>query len=322
MTLSIAEFNTSFSKSIKEHFDNQSREAVNNSAYSKIFDVSDTSEYTSSYISTEGVDLPDYFDEGEALKDSSIGKGYKVTYDSAEFGHVMAITKKARLKVGDSTEKVAEIANKQKNSAIIAMNTFLEKELCALLDYTNASNASYKILSPDLLPLASASHVWNSTGTTFDNDFGTDAIDITHAGDVVTVGGAFVDSKGTAMPLKFNKIFVKTGGAASKQAKSVYASRNAQGQYTVTSIGEINIYSGEVTVVEIPWMVSGNDYVYSADVEGMNIENPLFCEFVQRPQAEGVFKENKNLTWEMPYSASFKYGVRNLPFTLLYGKVA
>jgi len=322
MTLSIAEFNTSFSKSIKEHFDNQSREAVNNSAYSKIFDVSDTSEYTSSYISTEGVDLPDYFDEGEALKDSSIGKGYKVTYDSAEFGHVMAITKKARLKVGDSTEKVAEIANKQKNSAIIAMNTFLEKELCALLDYTNASNASYKILSPDLLPLASASHVWNSTGTTFDNDFGTDAIDITHAGDVVTVGGAFVDSKGTAMPLKFNKIFVKTGGAASKQAKSVYASRNAQGQYTVTSIGEINLYSGEVTVVEIPWMVSGNDYVYSADVEGMNIENPLFCEFVQRPQAEGVFKENKNLTWEMPYSASFKYGVRNLPFTLLYGKVA
>lgn len=322
MTLTIGEFNADFAKSIKEHFDNQSWEAVVNSAYSKIFDVSDTTEYTASYISTEGVDLPDYFDEGEPLKNSSIGKGYKVTYDSAEFGHKMAITKKARLKVGDSTEKVAEIANKQKNAAIIAMNTFLEKEMCALLDYTNASNASYKILSPDLKPLASATHTWNSTGTTFDNDFGTDPIDIDHAADVVSYGASFVDSHGTAMPLNFNTIFVKKGGTASRQARSVYSSRNAQWQYQVTSIGDINLYAGEVNVVEIPWMSSGNDYVYMADIEGMNIENPLFCEFVQRPQAEGVFKENDNLTWEMPYSASFKYGVKNLPFTLLFGKVA
>jgi hypothetical protein len=124
------------------------------------------------------------------------------------------------------------------------------------------------------------------------------------------------------MPLKFNKIFVKTGGAASKQAKAVYASKNAQGQYQVTTLGDINIYSGDVEIVEIPRLASGNDYVYTADSDSLNIENPLFCEFIQRPMAEGTFKENDNLTWEMPVSASFKYGVKNLPFNMLFGKVA
>jgi len=219
----------------------------------------------------------------------------------------MAITKKARLKVGDSTESIAKIADKQKNSAIIAMKTFLEKECWALLDYANGSNAAYKILSPDLKPIYSATHTWNSTGNTFDNDFGTDAIDLDHAQDVVEYGASFLDSHETPMPLDFNKIFVKKGGAAARQALAVYASKNAQGQYQVTDIADINIYAGKVQVIETPRLASGNDYVYVADTMAMNMENPLFVEFVQRPESEGVFKENSNLTWEMPYSCSFKY---------------
>ena len=322
MTLTVGVFNTEFSKDIKEMFDNQSREAVKNSSFGMIYDVSDTSEYTASYTSTEWVDLPAYFDEGEPLKDSDIGKGYKVTYDSAEFGHVMAITKKARLKVGDKTESIAAIANKQKNSAIIAMKTFLEKECWALLDYTNGSNATYKILAPDLQPLYADAHVWNSTGTTFDNNLGTDAIDLNHAQDVVSYGAAFVDSHATPMPLDFNKIFVKKGWAAARQAKAVYASKNAQGQYQVTDIADINIYAWAVQVIETPRMTSGNDYVYTADTMALNLDNPLFVEFVQRPESEGTFKENKNLTWEMPYSASFKYGIKNMPFNVLGWKIA
>jgi len=307
MVLTVAEFNTEFSKNIKEMFDNQSREAVKNSAFSLVYDVSDTSEYTASYTSTEGVDLPAYFDEGEPLKNSRIGKGYKVTYDSAEFGHKMAITKKARLKVGDNTESIAKIADKQKNSLIISMKTFIEKETRALLDYANGSNAAYKILAPDLKPLYADNHTWKSTGTTFDNNLGTSAIDLTHAAAVKEYAGAFVDSHGVPMPLVFNKIFVRTGGTASRQAKAIYASKNAQGQYQVTDLGDINIYSGDVQVIEIPWMTSGNDYFYMADTSMLNVDNPLFVEFVQRPMAEGTFKENDNLTWEMPYSCSFKF---------------
>lgn len=322
MVLTVGEFNTAFSKDMKQHFDNQSWEAVKNSAFGKIYDVSDTTEYTASYISTEWVDLPEYFDEWQPLKNSSIWKGYKVTYDSAEFGHIMAITKKARIKVGDSTEEIAKIADKQKNSAIIAMNTFLEKEMWSLLNYTNATNASYKILAPDLKPLLSDTHTWNSTGATFDNDLGTSAISVNHAAAVVAYWAAFVDSHGTAMPLDFNKVFVKEGWAASRQAKAIYASKNAQGQYQVEDLANMNIYEGSVQVIEVPWMTSGNDYFYVADSEMLGQENPLFVEFVQRPQAEWVFKENRNLTWEMPYSASFKYGIKNMPFAILGWKVA
>lgn len=322
MVFTINEFNTAFSKDIKETFHNQSMEAEMNSTYAKLYDVSDTNEYTASYTSTEGVDLPSYFDEGETLGDTKLGKGYKTTYSSREFGKFIGITKQARLKLGDNSEKIAVYAEKQKKSMLVAMKSFLEKEMAGLMDYANASSASYKILSPDLLPIASAAHVWNSTGATFDNDLGTDAIDIGHAADVETYAGAFTDSQGTAMPLNFNKIFVKKGGAASKQAKAVYASKNAQGQYQVTDLGDMNIYSGMVQVIETPWMASGNDYLYVASTDELGVENPLFCEFIERPTVGDTFTENKNLTWETPVTASFKFGLKNLPFNLLYGKVA
>jgi hypothetical protein len=124
------------------------------------------------------------------------------------------------------------------------------------------------------------------------------------------------------MPMNFNKIYVKTGGAAAAQAKAVYASTYAQGQYQVTDIANMNIYAGEVSVIEIPRLASGNDYIYVADSSAMGIDNPLFVEFIQRPMAEGVFKENDNLTRDMPYSASFAYGIKNLPINIIGGKIA
>jgi hypothetical protein len=321
MALTIQEFNSAFAKTFKEYFDNQSMEAVRNSAFTRIYDVSDTTEYTTSYISTEGSDQPEYFDEGNPLKRSQIGKGYRVTYSKAEFGKIMSITKKARLKVPDTTEAIAEIANSQKTSALVTMNSFLERETWSLLSHANGSNGSYKILAPDGVALY-GTHTWNSTGGTFNNNLGTAAINLALAQAVEAYGGAFTDANGDAMPLNFNRIFVKTGGAASRQAKSVYAAMNAQGQYQVATLGDINIYQGSVQVIEIPWMTSGNDYVYVADTMALGIENPLFVEFIQRPMAEGTFKESDNLSWDMPYSASFAYGIKNLPINILGGKIA
>lgn len=322
MALTAAEFNTLFSKDIKETFHNQSMEAEKNSTYAKVFDVSDTNEYTASYTSTEGVDMPTYFDEGETLGDTKLGKGYKVTYSSREFGKFIGITKQARLKLGDSTEKIAVYAEKQKKSMLVAMKSFLEREMCAILDYANASSASYKILSPDLKAIAAADHTWNSTGTTFDNDLGASAISVAHATIVDAYAGSFVDSQGIPMPLNFNQIFVRKGGAAAKQAKQVYAAKNAQGQFQTSVYGDINIYEGMVQVIETPWMTSGNDYVYVASTADLGVENPLFCEFIERPTVGDTFTENKNLTWETPVTASFKFGLKNLPFNLLYGKIA
>jgi hypothetical protein len=115
MGFTIAQFNTAFAKSFTENFDNQTKEAIRNSAMNKIFSVEDTTEYTESYLSNEGVTLPSYLDESEDLEDSEIGKGYRTVFDSAEFGQTMRITYKARKKVGDKTEAIAQLANNYKN---------------------------------------------------------------------------------------------------------------------------------------------------------------------------------------------------------------
>lgn len=321
MALTVGEFNSLFSKNIKESFHNQSMEAEKNSAYAQFFDVSDTTEYTSSYTSTEGVELPTYFDEGEVLGDTKIWKGYKVSYSAREFGKFISITKRSRLEARDSTESIAKIAQKQKKSMLIAMKTFLEKEMAGVMDYANASSASYKILSPDLAPIA-GTHTWQSTGTTFSNALGTLDLSLTNLATIDAYAGSFVDSQGIPMPLTFNKIFVKKGGAASKKAKTLFASKNAQGQYTVAALTDINIYEGMVTVIETPWMASGNDYVFVASTQDLGLENPFFCEFIERPTVGETFTEQKNLTRETPVTASFKFGLKNLPINALYGKIA
>ena len=93
--LTVQEFNTTYSKNVVKNYDLQSKEAIMKSAASRIFDISDTTEYTESFNATEAMDLPGYFDEGETLKESTTGKGYKVTFDSREFGHKITITKKS-----------------------------------------------------------------------------------------------------------------------------------------------------------------------------------------------------------------------------------
>jgi hypothetical protein len=183
----------------------------------------------------------------------------------------------------DSTERIAEYANDQKRSVVRMMATFLEKNMCGVLDYANATSPNYEILSPDLLPIASTSHAWKSTGATFSNDLGVSPISIPHAGIVDAYAGAFTDAQGTPMPLTFSRIFVKKGGAAAKLAKAVYAAKNAQGQYKVDTIGDINQYEGMVQVIETPFMKSTNDYVYVADTNAIGMANPLFCEFIKRP---------------------------------------
>jgi hypothetical protein len=63
MALTIAEFNPLFAKDIAETAANESNEAIMNSTFNQIYDVSDTNEYTTSYTSVEGTELPSWTDE-------------------------------------------------------------------------------------------------------------------------------------------------------------------------------------------------------------------------------------------------------------------
>ncbi len=313
--LTIQEFNSDFAKSVKKHFDNQTMEAIRNSAMNKIFDVADTDEYSESFTSNEGVDQPTYFDENENLPESKIGKGYRSTFDSEEFGHTISVSKKARLKARDNTEKILEIVNNQKNGALVAMHSFLEKETHKILN--DAFTGSY-VLAPDGLSVCNDAHLWNSSDGTFDNKLASSALSLDVVKAVEAYGGAFVDSTGAEMPLNFKTIIVKKGGAAAALAKQIFGIENIRTQYQATSVGNINIYAGEYTIIETPWLTSGTAYFFVADSDMLAVENPMFVNFIERPQLQGdVMTESQNLSWKWAYAGSFKYGLRNLPFTLV-----
>jgi len=141
------------------------------------------------------------------LSESSTGKGYKVTFDSREFGHTITITKKARLKTKDNTEKLLEVVNREKNNAITTMMAFMEVDAHKIF---NEAFSSTTYLAPDGETLCSDSHAWKSTGETFDNKYsaGT-ALSKTVVDALEKYAGDFTDAKGTPMPISFNKILVK-----------------------------------------------------------------------------------------------------------------
>jgi hypothetical protein len=216
----------------------------------RIFQVDDSTEYTSSYISTEGIDLPKYLSESENAPISDIGKGYKTTFESAEFGHAIIITAKERIKNKDNTEKLLQITQAKKNGLLYAMHTFLEQQTHRL--FTEAF-ASSTFLAPDGFPMISATHTWNSTGKTFSNLLPGAGLDLAMFDYVGKVAGSFEDSKGSRMPLKFNTVVVQSGSTAFKQARRLFG-YESDAQYRPTSIGGINIYQGAVNIIETPWM--------------------------------------------------------------------
>lgn len=320
--LTAQEFNTAFSKDINEYIDNGSKLAIEKSFYNRIFDVSDTNERTSSYTSSEGVGAAEWLEEWETFKNSDLQKGYKVTYDTKQLAHNITLSYTVRLKSKDNTETLLTSTKRLVNGALISVHREIESAVTGMLDYDNASSASYAIQAPDSKPILSATHTWKS-GLTFDNDLGTSAISIAHRKIVEAYAGSFTDGQGKEMPLDFNMIVVKKGGTAEQQALALYASKDAQGQYQVTTLSNINIYAGIVTIVATPYMSSGNDYMYFADTMGSGQENPFFVEFFKRPSATSDFIENESThAWTKGFDSAVKYGIKNIPFNVLWGKVA
>lgn len=318
MAFTIAEFNSTFSKDIRQTFENMSMEAMKNSAFSRWMNVNDSTEYSASYTSTEGIDLPTILTEQQTLPTSNLGKGYKVTQDSEEYGHNIVITKKARVKAKDDTEKLARHVATLRNAAIIGLYTKVEKLAHGLL---NDAFAGATYLAPDGLALCSDAHVWNSTGNTFDNKLSSGTAPTTTVLDsVASYGGAFTDSHWNEMPLNFRTIVCKKGGSAFTKWRQILGLNN--GQYSPTSISNVNIYVGEYTIIETPYLSSSTAYFFVADTDGLvgsdgNSLNPMYLDFLQRPQIEGDARVKDNLDFVYDYTMSFRFGIRNQPFTIL-----
>jgi len=116
----------------------------------------------------------------------------------------------------------------------------------------NDAFAGTYYLAPDGIALC-GTHVYKSTGNTFVNSgtavFGQDAID-----DLEDYGGAFVDANGKPLPITFDTIIVKKGSDAAREAKKLFGMHGM----TPTSVADINIYEGEYTLIETPYITAAN----------------------------------------------------------------
>lgn len=316
MSITIAEFNSQFAKSVRDHYDNQAKEAIKNSAMARIFNIVDTSEYTESFISTEGISLPNWINESQDLPNSTVGKGHRTVLESNEFGHNIVIPYKERLRARDNTEAILKIVNKYKNGSIIAMHTFMAKTSHNLLN-----NAFTTTLAPDGLSLINAAHKWSSSSGTFSNLLEATALSLEVVEKAEKIAGEMKDSVGSEMPVNLHKIIVKKGGKSSALAKKIFGIN--RDQYKPATLGDVDIYmGGTYEIIETPYLTSGDAYFFVGDHEMLGVENPLAVRVVDRPGLKEAWTSAKNLDWVGAVAGSFKTGVVNMPFTIIGSKGA
>lgn len=322
MAFTYAEFDQEFTRAIQDSFANGIDKRLDQGYFNKFVYNYDTVIGQEEFTSTEGMDSPDYVDERENLKETSLEKGYKVAFTGNGFGHRCIISKEARVQARDSITILREHLSNKMVSAVRVMARFVEEEGHRFLNqaFTAAPVVNWvtskpiSLAAPDGAPLIDAAHTWK-TGGNFSNLLSGWALTLAKVEEVERIAGEFVWPDGTRMPLTPSTIIVKKGGAASVAAKQIFGIRVNSDQYRVPNTGDLNIYStGQYTIVETPYLNSGTAHFFMADEVMNDMDNPLFLSFQQRPRMEGLQQMSNNLDRVYPYYSHMKYGIRNMPY--------
>ncbi len=306
----ISYFDSAFTRDLQKTFQDFSMEALMNGAFSKFCDVRDTNEFTTNVATTEGSNNPSWVPESGEFPVRELNKGYRGSFVAQHYAQKLIVSKDTRVKSNDSMEKISTFLQDERDAAINNMYDFMEKQVHLLL---NTATTTTNFVALDGQPIISASHVWQ-TGGTFSNLMSSAPLSIATVNAAAAYGGSFTAPLGQEMPLNFDTIIVKKGGAASRAARQLFGIKDS-GQYKPTTIGGINIYFGEYTIIETPWMTNGNAYFFM-NLQG-RYKSPFLFDIVQSPTMADL-KEETNLDWVYPYDAYVKIGVQDMPFNVLY----
>ena len=303
----LANYPAHIDEKVKESFDMFSTEAMDNSSINVLFNVNNSNDYSKGYTSIEGGSGVDYFGEGADLNDVDSKEGYNTVGVAAEFGWKIRVTKKEMLNESDETTLFNLVIKSKIPVLMSTMLNFVEEQTMTL--YNNAFTTA---LSPDAVSIINATHVYNSTWTTFSNRHATNIVAGTAALTALEAwAGAFVDANGKPMPVSPKTLLVKKGGSASVAFRQQLAT-NAD--LVATTVGNVNIYNnGDYTLIESPFLTSDTAW-FAYDSRA---ENPLVVDFVQRPTLEAR-QTRENLTQVTPASGSFRFLCAHLP-TTIYG---
>jgi hypothetical protein len=303
-----AEYALQAVKGIKESFDNSAKAGLDQYKDNQIFDFYNTTEVFEIYTSTESMSGVKDLSNAETPPILNLEDGYSVTISENRFGGAIVLDETTYRRNGiDSSLKVDEYLAKQ-SAALMrsAVKYFLTESFQMLND--GFTGTYYK--APDAKEIFATDHAWKS-GATFSNEV-TAALD--EAGTAIDTAwetaGAFTDAAGIESPLNWTHIIVKKGSANARIAKKLFAMN-----ISPVAVGDINIYQGELTVVETPFITTANKACWF--LRDATIDNALKVGIGEYPtMREPIKLENEGIRTNV--TGFFKVGCVNMPF-MWYG---
>ena len=288
-------------KGVKESFDLAAAASILEYKDARIFAFEETSEWTEIFNATEGLTGAKELSDAETPPTLDEEEGYQVSLSNKRYGAAIEITETDLMKAGDSTTMIDKFLERKRNDVLTELRNYFLEDIFLMLN--DAFDGTY-FLAPDGIALC-GTHVYRSTGTTFDNAV-TAALDEDAIDDLEEYGGAFQDATGKPRPLTFDTIIVKKGSDAAREAKKLF------GMYgmTPTSVADINIYEGQYTLIETPYITSTNKAFWFAVAS--REKNPLYVGISKMPSMNEPIKQN-NEAVRSNVTGYWKSGIRCLP---------
>ena len=293
-------------KGIKKSFDNACKYRIEQYMNQGYIEFYKTSEVAEIYTSSEGMNGVEELGELQTPPSLKLEDGYSVTIEEKRFGGAIIVPEKVYRRDGkDTTWKVDQFLKRQRNQLLKTSTQKLMTDAHLLLN--EAFDATSDYLAPDSVEVC-GTHSWAS-GNTFDNAE-TDALDSDSYDADWEYAGAYTDPSGKEEPLNWTHIVVKKGSAAHREAIKMFAK-----EIVPTAVNDINIYEGEITVVETPYITTTNKanyFLYDLSVE----QSPLAVGVGEYPTMRTPIKES-NESFRSNCTDFRKQGVINMPYQIL-----
>lgn len=290
-------------KGIKKSFDNAMDMKIKSYMDNRIVDIYPTTEVFEIFTSTEGMTGAKELSNAETPPTLDLQDGYSVQIEEKRFGGAIELLENEyRREETDMTMKVNQALKRKRNKLLVANTHLFLTEMFKFLNYAFATTY---FVAPDGAAL-SGTHTWKS-GTTFTNK-GTAALSQDAVDAVVEYGGDFKDAAGVPMPIDFDTIIVKKGSANARFAKRQFAMG-----ISPIHVADINIYEGEYTIIETPYITSANKNYWFMRASQNPDGNSLKIGVGEMPTLREPIRQN-NEAIRTNCTGFWKQGVTNMPY--------
>lgn len=293
-------------KAVKKSFDLSIKTVEDQFMNLPYLGVNSTTEWNEIFNSTEDLTGTRQLAELEAPDVSRLEEGFQSSLTPNRFGNSIQVSETEQVKMQDNTTLVRNFLNKQKNKLLRDIKNKMASDFHAPF---NDGHTGATYTAPDGVKLFGV-HSWKTAGAaTWDNS-STAALSIAAWDLVEKYGGAFKTAGAKPMPVNFDCVIVKKGGAASRMAIKMFAAG-----ITPTAVGDVNIYEGSVMIYEDPF-IDDTDH-WTAFASGFAEEVAIYNGINKSATMAAPFID-KNLAVISAVTGFWKTGIVELP-VMFYG---